>query len=403
MPPLPVMELQQRFDPLLFPPSLLQSPTCTPGTRRDTFYRYRVRKMVFLITASVCDEGGLETAMPSLSEADLGIIRSYLCYILIILRSVGQRTFAKPFVSGYASDLSRKLPVDTFDFPPLLVKLCDRVRLPDPLRLMTDAWAGNQGSEKEWAPYSAKTGLFQDVLTGYDDLYMETDADVASVVSLHPYHESQPELCRSFRHHPSEFSGTPFGYLDYTSASVHPYGEVILKAIPAGVHAPSMLPEGMLAFLTPHISLIYTIALERGTLISQLPNIHPSCLYCFLLAQRFNMIAGFPAFSYDLGTRETIMLRIHAGDAICNTLHRSTNVQDLLLSHAVTCVIVVPLWDRQRIAELTKAELKDPWACETVLLVDEMVLSDNLGDMFVKALKADLEGYPPGNHGCQAI
>ncbi|KAJ7236966.1 hypothetical protein C8J57DRAFT_1529760 [Mycena rebaudengoi] len=200
MPQLPVMELQRRFDPLLLPPSLLQNPTWTPGTRRDTFYRYRVRKMVFLVTTSVCDEGGLETAMPSLSEADLGIIRSYLRYILIILRSVGQRTFAKQFVSLYASDLSRKLPVDTFDFPPcgasmigILVKLCDRVQLPDPsdqvvlipmlqmVRLATDAWAGNQGSEKEWAPYSAKTGLFQDVSTGYDDLYMETDTDVGVV------------------------------------------------------------------------------------------------------------------------------------------------------------------------------------------------------------------------------
>jgi hypothetical protein len=87
MPPLPVMELQQRFDPLLLPPSLLQNPTWMPGTRRDTFYRYHVRKMVFLVTASVCDEGGLETAMPSLLEADLGIICSYLRYILIILVS----------------------------------------------------------------------------------------------------------------------------------------------------------------------------------------------------------------------------------------------------------------------------------------------------------------------------
>ncbi|KAJ7280435.1 hypothetical protein C8J57DRAFT_1220903 [Mycena rebaudengoi] len=601
MPPLPVMELQRRFDPLLLPPSLLQNPTWTPGTRRDTFYRYRVRKMVFLVTASVCDEGGLETAMPSLSEADLGIIRSYLRYILIILRSVSQRTFAKQFVSLYASDLSRKLPTDTFDFPPcgasmigILVKLCDRVRLPDSsdqvvlipmlqmVRLATDAWAGNQGSEKEWAPYSAKTGLFRDVSTGYDDLYMETNADVrllrrrvrgklvpgikarinmgkpmkfvcgpptvsrryavqeefrnlqfrsakclrdysnlpslvrltrehlelmaeyfrviqakycwtvathssqdlaimrqviadylvhavgtipivmlctprgyahsisggrrgatvacssvptlrtvmraqrlfgftgdeekihaevmcgklagtfrvARVVSLHPYHEAQLELCRSFRHHPSEFSGSTFGYLDYASASVRPYGELILKAIPAGVHAPLMLPEGMLVFLTPHIveylvqtSLIYTIALERGTLISQLPHIHPSCSYCFLLAQRFDMIAGFPAFSSDLGTRETIMSCIRAGDAICNTLRRSTDVQDLPLSPAVTCVIAVPSWDRQRIAELTKAELKDLWACETALLADEMALSNNLGDMFVKALKADLEGF----------
>ncbi|KAJ7236965.1 hypothetical protein C8J57DRAFT_1529759 [Mycena rebaudengoi] len=222
---------------------------------------------------------------------------------------------------------------------------------------------------------------------------------VASVVSLHPYHEAQLELCRSFCHHPSEFSGTPFGYLNYASASVHPYGELILKGIPAGVHTPSMLPEGMLVFLTPHIveylvqtSLIYTIALERGTLISQLPNIHPSCSYCFLLAQRFNMIAGFPAFSCNLGTRETIMSHIPAGDAICNTLRRSTDVQDLPLSPAVTCVIAVPSWDRQRIAELMKAKWKDPWACKTALLADEMALSDNLGDTFVKALKADLEG-----------
>ncbi|KAJ7205075.1 hypothetical protein C8J57DRAFT_1259091 [Mycena rebaudengoi] len=189
MPLLPVMELQRHFDPLLLLPSLLQSPTWMPGTRRNSFYRYCVRKMVFLVTTSVCDEGGLETAMPSLSEADLGIICSYLRYILIILCSVGQRTFAKQFVSLYASDLSQKLPTDAFDFPPcgasmigILVNLCDRVRLPDPsdqvvlilmlqmVWLAMDTWAGNQGSEKEWAPYSAKIGHFQDASTGYDDL-----------------------------------------------------------------------------------------------------------------------------------------------------------------------------------------------------------------------------------------
>ncbi|KAJ7208710.1 hypothetical protein C8J57DRAFT_1540558 [Mycena rebaudengoi] len=184
MPPLPVMELQRRFDPLLLPPSLLQTPTWTPGTRRDTFYRYRIHKMVFLVTTSVCDEGGLETAMPSLSEADLGIIRSYLRYILIILHSVGQRTFAKQFVSLYASDLSRKLPVDAFDFPPcgasmigILVKLCDRVRLPDPSDQVVLIPMLQMGSEKEWAPYSVKTGLFWDVSTGYNDLYLETDTN----------------------------------------------------------------------------------------------------------------------------------------------------------------------------------------------------------------------------------
>jgi hypothetical protein len=149
--------------------------------------------------------------------------------------------------------------------------------------------------------------------------------------------------------------------------------------------------------------LIYTIALERGGLISQLPAIHPSCSYCFLLAQRFDMIAGFPVFNGNPGTRDAILSRIRAGDALCNTLCRSVDSQDLPLSHSISTVVAVPPWDRQQIAELSQAEMRDPWACETVLLKDEMSLSDNLGDAFVKALKADLDGYPPNHRGRQAI
>ncbi|KAJ7281725.1 hypothetical protein C8J57DRAFT_1219557 [Mycena rebaudengoi] len=222
---------------------------------------------------------------------------------------------------------------------------------------------------------------------------------VADVVAIHPYHQAQMDLFRSFRHHPLEYTSSQCGVIEYTSQCVRPYGKLILKAIPAGVHAPSMLPIGRLEELLPHIieflvqtSLIYTIALERGGLISQLPAIHPSCSYCFLLAQRIDMIAGFPAFNGNPGTRDAILSRIRAGDALCNTLCRSVDSQDLPLSHSISTVVAVPPWDRQRIAELSQAEMRDPWACETALLKDEMSLSDNLGDAFVKALKADLDG-----------
>ncbi|KAJ7232127.1 hypothetical protein C8J57DRAFT_1250779 [Mycena rebaudengoi] len=144
--------------------------------------------------------------------------------------------------------------------------------------------------------------------------------------------------------------------------------------------------------LVRHMSLIYTIALERGGLISQLPAIHPSCSYCFLLAQRFDMIAGFPVFNGNPGTRDAILSCIQAGDALCNTLRRSVDSQDLPLSHSISTVVAVPPWDHQQIAELSRAEMRDPWACETALLEDEMLLSNNLGDAFVKALKADLDG-----------
>ncbi|KAJ7236990.1 hypothetical protein C8J57DRAFT_1247488 [Mycena rebaudengoi] len=203
---------------------------------------------------------------------------------------------------------------------------------------------------------------------------------VADVVAIHPYHQAQMDLFRSFRHHPSEYTSSQCGVIEYTSQCVRPYGELILKAIPAGVHAPSMLPIGRFEELLPHIieflvqtSLIYTIALERGSLISQLPAIHPSCSYCFLLAQRFDMIAGFPVFNGNPGTCDAILSR---PPIVPFYFDRGGG----------------PPWDRQRIAELLRAEMRDPWVCETALLEDEMSLSDNLGDAFVKALKADLDG-----------
>ncbi|KAJ7291867.1 hypothetical protein C8J57DRAFT_1492333 [Mycena rebaudengoi] len=76
---------------------------------------------------------------------------------------------------------------------------------------------------------------------------------VTDVVEIQLYHEAQLDLFRSFRHHPSEYMHSAYGCLEYTSQAVRPYGELILKAIPAGVHAPSMLPEGRLQRLTPHI------------------------------------------------------------------------------------------------------------------------------------------------------
>ncbi|KAJ7291868.1 hypothetical protein C8J57DRAFT_1492334 [Mycena rebaudengoi] len=69
-------------------------------------------------------------------------------------------------------------------------------------------------------------------------------------------------------------------------------------------------------------------------------------------------------------------------------------MQDLPLSHSITAVTAVPPWDHQRIAEIRRAEARDPWACEAALLANEMALSNNLGDTFVKALKADLDGGP---------
>ncbi|KAJ7287679.1 hypothetical protein C8J57DRAFT_1215815 [Mycena rebaudengoi] len=128
---------------------------------------------------------------------------------------------------------------------------------------------------------------------------------VTDVIEIQLYHEAQLDLFRSFRHHPSEYTHSAYGCLEYASQAVRPYGELILKAIPAGVHAPSMLPEG---------------------------------------------------------TRDQIMSRIRAGDAICNTLCHSTDTQDLPLSHSITAVTAVPPWDRQRIAEIRRAEARDPWA-----------------------------------------
>ncbi|KAJ7264722.1 hypothetical protein C8J57DRAFT_1230492 [Mycena rebaudengoi] len=495
MPPLPVSELGQLFEPLTVDPQLLCNPLWTPVNGLEPFLCYRVRKMVYLLTESICDEA--------------------------------QQTFADQIGALYASDLSWRLPEMTFDFPPctasminILVQICDRVKLPDPadqavlipmlqmLRVAAYAWAKNQQLEREWTPYSAETGLFRDTSVSMDNHFSEVDVSVTvgcryavreefrnldfrtakclreytnlpslvrltrehlepmaeyfchiqanfcwtaavhslqdlahladmlvryrevaearrlpvprvptlrtvmraqhtfgfmgdedkvhgavvcgklaalfeysaeirqhtidgihrakpesvcrailpmsqdyiprmvtDVVEIQPYHEAQLDLFRSFRHHPSEYTHSSYGCLEYASQAVCPYGELILKAIPAGVHAPSMLPEG---------------------------------------------------------THDQIMSRIRASDAICNTLHRSTDTQDLLLPHSITAVTAMPPWDRQRITEIRRAEARDPWACEAALLADEMALSDNLGDAFIKALKADLDGYPPNPRGRQA-
>ncbi|KAJ7291866.1 hypothetical protein C8J57DRAFT_1492332 [Mycena rebaudengoi] len=224
MPPLPVSELGRLFEPLTVDPQLLGNPLWTPVNGLEPFLRYRVRKMVYLLTASVCDEGGLETPMPIVPQAELELIRSYLRYVLVVLvsgdyfrdcsssfilpfllsvslqRTVSQRTFVDQIGALYASDLLRRLPETTFDFPPhaasminILVQICDRVKLPDPadqavlipmlqmLRVAAYAWAKNQQSEREWTPYSAETGLFRDASVSVNDHFSEVDASVIAV------------------------------------------------------------------------------------------------------------------------------------------------------------------------------------------------------------------------------
>ncbi|KAJ7294022.1 hypothetical protein C8J57DRAFT_1211391 [Mycena rebaudengoi] len=152
MPPLPVSELEQLFEPLTMDPQLLHNPLWTPVNGLEPFLRYCVCKMVYLLTASVCDEGGLETPMPIMLEAELELIQSgdyfqnlsssfILPFLLSVSlqRTVGQRTFADQIGALYASDLLQQLPETTFDFPPcvvsminILVQICDRVKLPDP-------------------------------------------------------------------------------------------------------------------------------------------------------------------------------------------------------------------------------------------------------------------------------
>ncbi|KAJ7240699.1 hypothetical protein C8J57DRAFT_1245144 [Mycena rebaudengoi] len=200
MPPLPVSELGWLFERLTVDPQLLRNPLWTPVNGLEPFLRYRVRKMVYLLTASICDEGGLETPMPIVPEAELELLRSYLRYVLVVLCTVGQQTFADQISALYASDLSWRLPEATFDFPPctasminILVQICDRVKLPDPadqavlipmlqmLRVAAYAWAKNQQSEREWTPYSAETGLFRDASVSIVDHFSEVDASVIAV------------------------------------------------------------------------------------------------------------------------------------------------------------------------------------------------------------------------------
>ncbi|KAJ7270352.1 hypothetical protein C8J57DRAFT_1227001 [Mycena rebaudengoi] len=144
---------------------------------------------------SICVEGGLETSMPRISESSLVLIRSYLQYVLVVLRTVGQRTFAEQISAVYNCDLSQQLPATAFNFPPcgasminILVKMTDRVKLPDPvdqavlvpmlqmLRVIAYTWARNQQSETEWSPYSAQTGLFCDASISIYDYFGEVDS-----------------------------------------------------------------------------------------------------------------------------------------------------------------------------------------------------------------------------------
>ncbi|KAJ7281726.1 hypothetical protein C8J57DRAFT_1500420 [Mycena rebaudengoi] len=225
MPPLPSSELECLFDPLLVQPQLLCNPLWTPVNGLEPFLRYRIRKMVYLLTAAVCDEGGLETPMPRISESSLALVRSYLRYVLVVLvsggifanyflhrlssssllsvslqRTVGQRTFAEQISAIYDCDLSQQLPATAFNFPPrgasminILVKITNRVKLPDPadqavlvlmlqmLCVVAYTWARNQQSETEWSPYSAQTGLFCDASISVDDYFGEVDSAVVAV------------------------------------------------------------------------------------------------------------------------------------------------------------------------------------------------------------------------------
>ncbi|KAJ7216216.1 hypothetical protein C8J57DRAFT_1538030 [Mycena rebaudengoi] len=114
MPLLPSSELERLFDPLLVQPQLLCNPLWTPVNSLEPFLCYRIRKMVYLLMAAVCEEGGLETPMPRISESSLALIRSYLRYVLVVLRTVGQRTFAEQISVVYDCDLSQQLPVTAF-------------------------------------------------------------------------------------------------------------------------------------------------------------------------------------------------------------------------------------------------------------------------------------------------
>ncbi|KAJ7669148.1 hypothetical protein B0H17DRAFT_1209701 [Mycena rosella] len=200
---------------------------------------------------------------------------------------------------------------------------------------------------------------------------------------------AQLELYWLYRRKPVEYAHLPDGVLKYVTEVLRPYGETIVRCIPATVFRAIDLPSGCEGEIGIYVADYVCQApwrKQKSPRPLERPSIRDAPTRC---GWRFN---STPA----AGPRPQAIHLIAKGGTPGATLDVPLPLEILALPH-------VPAWDAREIAVLAKSEIYTYMQCEMLLMDEEVNEASQLIEALERAREYQAMDYWSGPSGQRSV